>query len=190
LSFAATDGIICYNITQWSTFPPSETTMADSARLFPLPEHDHRACVADGLAHAETICADAQARLTDNRRAVFEILLVDHVPLSAYEIADRIDWKGRRAAPVQVYRALEFLADLGLVHRIESLNAFLACSRPGDSHGAQFLVCTDCRRVAEASDTILEKGIRRLADSAGFQVHAPVIEVAGLCPDCAGERRA
>ena len=157
-------------------------------RLFPSPAHDHRACVADGVDHAEAMCARQGARLTDNRRAVLEILLVDHVPLSAYEIAERIDWKGRRAAPVQIYRALDFLAGLGLVHRIESLNAFLACSRHGDRHGAQFLVCTDCRRVAEASDEGVQNGIRRLADSAGFQVHAPVIEVAGLCPDCAGER--
>ncbi len=165
----------------------ADRTPSSDRRLFPSPTHDHRACVADGVGHAEAMCALQGARLTKNRRAVLEILLVDHVPLSAYEIAERIDWEGRRAAPVQVYRALEFLAGLGLVHRIESLNAFLACSRPGDRHGAQFLVCTDCRRVAEANDRGVRNGIRRLADSAGFQVHAPVIEVAGLCPDCAAE---
>ncbi len=74
---------------------------------------------------------------------------------------------------------------MGLVHRIESLNAYIACSRQDASHGAQFLVCKHCNRVAETCDSRLEKDIQRLAGQAGFQVHAPVVEIKGLCPDCA-----
>ena len=159
--------------------------MAKEPRLFPGPQHDHRACLATGLDHADAICAERGARMTPNRRAVLQLLLSDHRPLTAYEIADRIDWQGRKGGAVQVYRALEFFAALGLVHRIESLNAYLACSRPGDRHGAQFLVCQDCGRVAEASDRGLQAGIRDLASRVGFEVHAPMIEVKGLCPDCA-----
>ena len=96
------------------------------------------------------------------------------------------DWKGRKGGAVQVYRALELFEALGLVHRIECLNAYIACSRLDASHGAQFLVCKNCNRVAEASDSRLERDIRRLAGQVGFQVHVPMVEIKGLCPDCAG----
>ncbi len=160
--------------------------------LFPHAGHDHALCRAAGVAHAERLCEREGARLTPNRRLVLERLLADHRPLSAYDIAERIDWQGRRGGPVQVYRALQFLEGLGLAHRIESLNAYVACaqtdsgpaSASGGDHGAQFLVCQDCGRVAEASDRQLDKVIAALAKRAGFQVRAPVIEVRGLCPDC------
>ncbi|MCP5366569.1 MAG: transcriptional repressor [Hyphomicrobiales bacterium] len=163
-----------------------------AAGLFPAARHDHRACVAGLLDHADELCRDQGLRLTPNRRVVLECLLADHKPLSAYDIAERIDWQGRRGGPVQVYRALRFFEDLGLVHRIESLNAFVACTHPVDGdgarHGAQFLVCTDCGRVAEASDPALRRDIGRMARQAGFQVQDPVIEIKGLCPDCGGRR--
>ena len=156
-----------------------------SDRIFPGQRHDHSACIEIGLKRAEAACAAEGARLTPNRRVVLEVLLADHKPLSAYEIADRIDWQGRKGAPVQVYRALEFFESHGLVHRIESQNAYLACSLADGSHGAQFLVCRDCGRVAEASDAGLERGLKELASKAGFTVEAPVVEIKGLCSDCA-----
>ena len=166
--------------------------MATDRTLFPDASHDHAICRAAAVAHAERLCAREAARLTPNRRLVLERLLADHRPLSAYEIAERIDWQARRGGPVQVYRALQFLEGLGLVHRIESLNAYIACGqpdsnpqgRPRGDHGAQFLVCQDCGRVAEANDRQVGKVIGALARRAGFEVQAPVIEVRGLCPDC------
>jgi Fur family zinc uptake transcriptional regulator len=155
-------------------------------KIFPGRRHDHGVCIEIGLKRAEAACAAGGARLTPNRRAVLEVLLSDHRPLSAYEIAERIDWQGRKGAPVQVYRALDFFETLGLVHRIESRNAYLACSQADGAHGAQFLVCRDCGRVAEASDSGLERGLRELAGKAGFTVEAPVVEIKGLCPDCTG----
>jgi len=160
---------------------------AQGAR-FPVARHDHAACVSDALAHSDALCRERSLRLTPNRRQVLEALVADHKPLSAYDIADRIDWQGRRGGPVQVYRALRFFEDLGLVHRIESLNAFVACSHYEEDHGAQFLVCTDCGRVAEASDRGVKREIGKLARQAGFEVHDPVIEIRGLCPDCGGTR--
>jgi Fur family zinc uptake transcriptional regulator len=159
--------------------------MASEQGLFPEPGHDHGRCISAGFERAEAACAGRRAKFTPNRRAVLEILLSDHKPLSAYEIAERIDWKGRKGGPVQVYRALELFEALGLVHRIESLNAYIACSRLEATHGAQFLVCKDCNRVAETSDHRLERDIRRLAAQAGFVVHLPVVEIKGLCADCA-----
>jgi len=159
--------------------------MRDLSPAFPSPDHDHGSCVAAVLAEAERICAKSDARLTPKRRAVLSLLLEDHVPLGAYEIADRVAWGGRRPASVAIYRVLGFLERLGLVHRIESLNAYLACSRPERRHGAQFLVCTGCRRVAEAADPSTERAVGRLARQFGFAVRAPVIEIKGLCPQCA-----
>ena len=153
--------------------------------LFPSSDHDHATCAAAALAEAEAICARHGARLTPKRRAVLSLLLEDHVPLGAYEIAGRVAWGDRRPASVAIYRVLAFLEHLGLVHRIESLNAYLACVRPSRAHGAQFLVCTACRRVAEASDTAMQRAVIRLAANIGFLVRAPVVEIKGLCPDCA-----
>ena len=159
--------------------------MAKTDRIILGSCHDHDACMAAALARAEAVCARLKVRLTPNRRAVLDVLLRDHKPLSAYEIAGRIDWSGRKGGPVQVYRALGVFEALGLVHRIESLNAYIACSLREGEHGAQFLVCQDCGRVAEAVDTRLERDLQQLADQAGFEVKDPVVEIKGLCRDCA-----
>ena len=96
------------------------------ATVFPAPDHDHDRCTSDAIAHAEALCAARAQRLTPIRRHVLEALLASHKPLGAYEIIDRIA-DAHRPAPITVYRALDFLRDNGLVHRIESRNAFVAC---------------------------------------------------------------
>src|SRR6476661_7743131 len=111
-----------------------------SQPVFHAPDHDHRRCTADALKHAEARCAEREQRLTPIRRQVLEVLLQSHKPLGAYEIMDRVAVRGgrpapsgtgpapsgTRPAPITVYRALDFLRDNGLVHRLESRNAFVA----------------------------------------------------------------
>ena len=97
-----------------------------SPAIFPAPDHDHARCTSAAIAHAEAQCAERAQRLTPMRRQVLEVLLTSHRPLGAYEIIDRLQQK-IRPAPITIYRALEFLSDNGLVHRIESRNAFVAC---------------------------------------------------------------
>src|SRR6266852_9126627 len=94
---------------------------------FPPPNHDHDRCASDAIAHAEAICAARKERLTPMRRRVLEALLASHQPLGAYELIDRLAVRTARPAPITVYRALDFLREQGLVHRIESRNAFIAC---------------------------------------------------------------
>ena len=94
--------------------------------VFPAPDHDHGRCASAAIAHAEVLCAARAQRLTPMRRHVLEALLDSHRPLGAYEIIERLGRHGR-PAPITVYRALDFLRDNGLVHRIESRNAFVAC---------------------------------------------------------------
>lgn len=158
--------------------------MAVESSPFPGRRHDHGACISRGLAFAEEICRARRERLTANRRAVLELLLAEHRPVGAYEILERFDWKGRRPAPAQIYRALSFLEALGLVHRIASRNAYVACSGPVEGHGTVFLVCTECRTVAEPSGAGVGRSVRELADLSGFELHTQLVEATGLCPEC------
>ena len=123
--------------------------------IFPPPDHDHGRCSADALAHAEALCAARGQRLTPIRRQVLEMLAASHRTLGAYEIMDRLAGEGPRPAPITVYRALDFLLENGLVHRIESRNAFLACIAEHEEAetGATtvFLICERCGAVGEAT---------------------------------------
>ena len=158
--------------------------MSVESSPFPERRHDHAACISGGLARAEDVCRERQERLTANRRAVLELLLAEHHPVGAYEILDRFDWKGRRPAPAQIYRALSFLQGLGLVHRIASRNAYVACSGPGEGHGTVFLVCEQCGTVAEPSGEGVGRMARKLASASGFELHAHFLELMGRCPEC------
>ena len=152
--------------------------------VFHAPDHDHHRCTADALAHAEAICAKRAERLTPIRRQVLEALLASHKPLGAYEIIERAG-KGPRPAPITVYRALNFLREQGLVHRIESRNAFIACV---NNHGSEdlvvFLICELCGEVGEAPSATVAENLKAAARAAGFTPKAPVIEISGICAHC------
>jgi Fur family zinc uptake transcriptional regulator len=155
------------------------------ASVFPAPDHDHARCSADAMAHAEALCAERGARLTPMRRRVLEILAASHKPLGAYEIMDQVGEKGPRPAPITVYRALDFLRQNGLVHRIESLNAFVACVH---NHRADalvaFLICERCGAVGEAPAAAAAQTLAAAARSAGFTPTLSVIEITGTCAHC------
>jgi Fur family transcriptional regulator, zinc uptake regulator len=155
--------------------------------VFPAPDHDHHRCTADALAHAEALCAARGQRLTPLRRQVLETLAESHKALGAYEIMERMAGQGPRPAPITVYRALDFLLENGLVHRIESRNAFLACI--GDHHAAGsgttvFLICERCGAVGEASSAAVAETLQTAARAVGFSPKARVIEVTGICAHC------
>ncbi len=145
--------------------------------------HNHRRCVADALAIAEQICTERSLRLTPLRRRVLELVWRQHDPVSAYELLAELARDGRGAAPPTVYRALEFLLDAGLVHRIDSLNAFIGCDRANLRHFAQFLVCRQCQNVTEIDDPEIAAALGRGVAHSQFQLD-PVIEMKGLCQAC------
>ena len=154
--------------------------------LFPAPDHDHARCSTDAMAQAEEICAARGQRLTPIRRQVLEALLGSHKPLGAYEIIDILAVHGGgRPAPITVYRALDFLRENELVHRIESRNAFIACIH-NHATGALvvFLICEKCGAVGEALSAAAGDTLRSAAKSAGFTPKTPVIEIAGICAHC------
>jgi Fur family zinc uptake transcriptional regulator len=146
--------------------------------------HDHRACVSEAMTKAEARCAASDLRLTPVRRRVLELLLVDHRALGAYDILGHLSAEGLGTQPPVAYRALDFLVKAGFAHRIEALNAYIACAHLGADHTPAFLICRNCRSVAE-SDTAPSHGrLGVAARDAGFQIEHTVIEAQGLCPAC------
>ena len=146
--------------------------------------HDHASCVADALALAEEICRSQGARLTPIRRRVLELVWESHRPAGAYEILDRLNESGRRMAPIAVYRALDFLMEHGLVHRLASRNAFIGCTHPVRAHAAQFLICERCETVTELEDGEIARAVSDGATRAGFSLSGHVIEAQGICEAC------
>lgn len=152
--------------------------------LFTHQKHDHQQCILQALAAAEQICLDQGLRFTSIRRKVFELIWQQHKPTGAYQILERLQQQARTAPPT-VYRALDFLLNLGLIHRIASLNAFVGCAHPGAVHKGYFFICTICKACAELDATGISCEINRSAFKCGFIIQDATIEVMGLCPDCA-----
>lgn len=152
-------------------------------------EHDHGRCVREALSVAERICRERGLRFTPLRRRVLELVWGSHGPIGAYEVLDRLRAERRRAAPPTVYRALQFLSGERLIHRIESLNAYVGCVNPGERHNAQHLICGLCGAVAEVEVADVSEAIRRRAAEIAFEVRRQTVEVMGLCARCGGERR-
>ncbi len=151
--------------------------------VFPRPDHDHGRCSADAMAHAEALCTSRGERRTPIRRQVLEVLAAQHRPLGAYDIIDHLG--GPRRAPITIYRALDFLLENGLIHRIESRNAFIACiNNHGQSDIVVFLICERCGAVGEAPAAAVAETLKAAAKAAGFTPHAPVIEIGGVCAHC------
>src|SRR6201987_639748 len=144
---------------------------------FPTPGHNHDQRPSDAMAQAEAICAARKERLTPSRRRVLEELLGSHQPLGAYELIDRLADDGGRPAPITIYRALDFLREQSLVHRIESRNAFIACVHNHDSGDpVVFLICETCGAVGEAASAAVAETIKTASRAAGFTPKTPVIE--------------
>lgn len=146
--------------------------------------HDHGKCIRAAIAQAEQLCAERGARLTVLRRRVLELVWNSHRPRGAYDILGDLADGGRSPAPLTVYRALDFLQTQGLVHRIESLNAFVGCSSPQLHHNGQFLVCSGCGTAVELMDERIERTIREAVTAEGYQITRQTVEIHGLCPAC------
>ena len=146
--------------------------------------HNHTRCIRSALDRAESVCSRHRVRLTPLRRRVLELVWASHEAVKAYELLPLLNDGGPAANPPTVYRALEFLQQHGLIHRIESLNAYVGCPNPQESHTAQLLICEQCGLVDEISLGVLEKTINREADKRAFLVRRQTVEVQGVCSAC------
>ena len=146
--------------------------------------HDHSHCAGDVLARAEVLVTDKGVRLTPVRRRVLEILLEAHRAMGAYDVLQRLAAEGFGNQPPVAYRALEFLVQNGLAHRIRRLNAFTACMHPGQAHSPAFLICRSCHTVAEAAAAPVRAALDVAAAGLGFAIERSNVEASGLCPAC------
>ena len=155
--------------------------------------------MAHSHAHANTPCSpqDAEAfldeaehlviqkgqKMTRIRRKVLQLLLESEEPAKAYDLLANLDGEGA-AKPPTVYRALDFLQDMGLAHKIESLNAYVACGHTKHAHSAVFLICETCGGAEELHAVETSAAIARETAKAGFNIRSAVIEVRGTCRNC------
>ncbi len=149
--------------------------------------HDHRDCKREAMAAAEAHCARHRLNFTPVRRRVLELLLGGHRAMGAYEILDTLRDEGLGAQPPVAYRALDFLVANGFAHKIERLNAFIACTHPETSHTPAFLICRGCNAVAEAHAEPARGMLGAAAEAAGFEIEQAVVEAIGRCPRCRAE---
>lgn len=146
--------------------------------------HDHAACVSDALAAAEARCAADGLRFTPVRRKVLEILSQEHRAFGAYAILDRLREDGFGSQPPVAYRALDFLVANGFAHKIERLNAFIACVHPSEVHAPAFMICRLCDAVAETQSSPARGALGDAARATGFRIERTVVEAEGVCPSC------
>lgn len=147
-------------------------------------EHDHNNCKTQAINHALTQCQKQGLRLTKIRQQVLEIIWASHNPIGAYDILQKLQDSGHKPAPPTAYRALEFLVGAHLVHRIESLNAYIGCPSPDASHQCQFYICKACGLIAELNNKDVASALTAGAAQLGFISQQPIIEVHGLCKTC------
>ncbi|MEQ9225658.1 MAG: Fur family transcriptional regulator [Parvibaculum sp.] len=149
--------------------------------------HNHRACIDDALATARTLCDERGAQLTPIREKVLQIVWKSHKPVGAYDVLDELARSHKAARPPTVYRALDFLMAEGLIHKIESLNAYLGCIEAGAPHSGQFLICRQCGATEEIVDPKLETALEAVAARAHFTAERKVVEISGLCARCVSQ---
>ena len=149
--------------------------------------HNHDDCLDEALRVAEESCSKQGLRLTELRKQVLALVWQSHKPQRAYDVLEGLKAHGRRPAPPTAYRALEFLERAGLIHRIESLNAYVGCADPRARHSSQFFICERCDAVAEIHDATLASKLSKNADQLGFTPRNQTIEIHGLCRVCGGD---
>lgn len=136
------------------------------------------------LEKAKSYCESQDVRFTALREKVYALLLEHKGAVGAYELLDELRETESSAKPATVYRTLDFLLEVGLVHKLESDNAFIACHHFGCSHPVQFLICDECGNVQEIQSIGLQDKLADQASSVGFSVTRQTIEAHGKCKLC------
>jgi len=136
------------------------------------------------LGKAEAICRARSGRLTRQRRAVLTRLVTAARPVTAYELLDLVRLEDAAITPASIYRSLDFLVEVGLVHRLDSTRSFVACEHPDHPHAGQFLICRECGMAVEAEDKRIDRAAEDLGERHGFTLEHRTVELTGLCGTC------
>jgi len=162
-----------------------QTKQAVDQSLQASNAHDHRQCVTDAITIAEQLCIERGVQLTTIRQQVLELIWESHKAVKAYELLDRLKPLKNAAKPVTIYRALDFLISQGLVHRVESLNAFIGCRCSRFQHEQLLLICKQCHVVEERMPEKMLQALSQELQEAEFTAHSKAIEIHGICHHCA-----
>ncbi len=146
--------------------------------------HNHQICITQALRSAETICMEKGIKLTSIRRRILELICASHKAMGAYELLDLFREQNSKAKPVTIYRALDFLQDAGLVHKIESLNAFIGCLQAETQHQTVILICNNCKNAYELDATPVYQSLFTMSKKIQFTPSSLTIELHGLCFSC------
>ncbi|WP_207060768.1 Fur family transcriptional regulator [Motiliproteus sp. SC1-56] len=146
--------------------------------------HDHQHCIDSAVTIAVALCKSRGCRLTPVRKRVLELVWQSHKPLGAYQLLAMLAHEGFSPAPPTVYRALDFLLEQGLIHRLASLNAFIGCRDPRHNHHGYFLICRICGCALELESERLAGVLQHSADARGFALESETVELFGRCPPC------
>ena len=163
-------------------------SMLTNARLF-QQSYQHPQSITAAISQAKLVCERNNVRLTLAREEILKIVWLSHQPLGAYQIQDELSkLLSKKIAPPTVYRALAFLIDNGLVHKLTSLNAYVGCPFPNSEHSNIFLICKGCRKVAEVVHLPTNETIQDVCSKTKFGFDAQHIEVFGTCSNCSSHR--
>jgi len=139
----------------------------------------------DALVHkAKQVCDNKGARFTPIREKVFRLLAATEGGIGAYDLLEQLKVTETTAKPATVYRALDFLSELGFIHKIESNNAFMLCQHFDHIHPVQLLICDRCGFVDELHSNVISHELNNLAGERGFTVSGQTIEAHGICSRC------
>lgn len=136
------------------------------------------------MSRVQQLCRSRDVKLTAQRATVLELLWRADKPLTAYEILGELQGRVKSPTPPTVYRALDFLIQHGLAHKLESLHAYVSCMHPEHQHAGHFLICTDCGDVNELEDDVIAASLRSAELSSGFTASREVVEILGTCGHC------
>ena len=160
--------------------------MAGKAK--PASKRAMEAETVKALQHAAQLCESRGLRFTPLRRDAYQLMLRQRRPLSAYQLLELMQTQQKRQlAPLTVYRALDFLVDSGLAHKLETAHSFVACDHPHEDHQSLYLLCVDCGGTEEVATDKLARLIDREATQRHFQPRRQVLEIEGVCSDCSGK---
>lgn len=146
--------------------------------------HNHDHCISHALMSAEAICRGKNLRLTPVRKRILELIWSSHKTIGAYELLDSLKRDTPSAKPVTIYRALDFLLAAGLIHKVESLNAFIGCNHPETAHRSAILICEHCHNAFELEAQAVFKDVTALSRQIGFNTRQVTLELRGVCADC------
>lgn len=148
-------------------------------------KHQHSTCIKQALNKAEEVCNARKCKLTPIRKKVLELIWKSHKPIKAYDLLAQLSSAEFVEKPPTVYRALDFLIENNLIHRIESQNAFIGCSSDHDTLDSKFFICDNCNEVEELSEPKVHKTLKEISKKQGFIPSLVNVEIHGTCAQCA-----